>query len=154
MFLLSSQLSTVRGMSMRTYDESGIFIIDAISSMTKFKTSYEKISCMLLFLLVILAIPSPPWPPSSPPRRGPRGASSVSPRPAAGVALRTTDAGTRRPSRARRRGGALLACVASRGGGLSRGHHPYVSAGARRPALLLLVMTPISIELSLSHLLL
>ncbi|XP_039812027.1 translation initiation factor IF-2-like [Panicum virgatum] len=42
-------------------------------------------------------IPSPPWPPSSPPRRGPRGASRVSPRPAAGVALRTTDAGTRRP---------------------------------------------------------
>ena len=66
-FLLSSRLSTVRGMSTRTYDESGIFIIDAICSMTKFKTSYEKISCMLLFLLVILAIPSPPWPPSSPP---------------------------------------------------------------------------------------
>ena len=50
--VFTSRLSTVRGMSTRIYDELGIFIIDAICSMTKFKMSYGKTSWMLLFLLV------------------------------------------------------------------------------------------------------
>ena len=37
---------------MRTCDEPGIFVIDGIRSMMKFKMSYAKTSWMLLFLLV------------------------------------------------------------------------------------------------------
>ena len=46
------------GMSTGGYDEPGIFVIDAICSMTKFKMSYGKTSWMLLFLLVRGTIPN------------------------------------------------------------------------------------------------
>ena len=56
--LFSSWLRSAQGLLPKTYDELGIFVIDVICSMTKFKMSYGKTSWMLLFLLVRGTIPN------------------------------------------------------------------------------------------------